>query len=1066
MNITKWSVKNYLTIFVLIAMIVMIGLMSYISLPREAAPDITIPYIIVSTVYPGVSPIDMETLVTHPLEKKLKNLANVKKISSTSGDSFSAITIEYRSGVDIDDALRKVKDKVDTAKSDLPKDCNDPEVMEINLSDFPIMIINVAGDFGPVQLKTVADRIKEEIEGVKGVLDVKISGGVEREIQIIPDPEKLKKFAVSLNQISQTLSGENLNIPGGVIDIGSNKYQIRIPSEFKTVEDIENVVVASPKGNPIYLRDLANVEDSFKDITSYSRMNNIDSVSISVQKRSGENIIRIGKDIQKRLKDLEHRLPTGTQINVVTNSADRITEMVDELENSIMLGLVLVILTLFFFMGFKNATFISLAMPFSMLIAFTVFSLFGVTLNMVVLFALILALGRLVDDAIVVVENIFRHYQMGHSRVEAALKGTSEVTSAVVTSTLTTVAAMLPLLFIPGIAGQFMKYLPICVISTILASLFVAVCINPVLSSRFMSKESRFFSSTETVAPWYVEFYSRVLDWALSRKKRVVGLTILSLILSVVLAVFLLPGVEFFPETTPAKSVINVTAPQSYNLDATNDIVVQIEKALKENRNINNIITVVGTAGGGHFSGGGTEQSNQASITVEYQDVDKRIESPFQTIEWIREKMANIPGAEIDITNEAMGPPSGAPIGISVAGKDFEKIRDYVDQIKDIMREMGGIVDITDDYIKARPEIVVRIDRDRASQLGINSMLLASTIRTSIQGSKVSTLRDGSDDYDISVRLPENQRDNVQSLEELFVTNFQGQPISILDVAQIEQGNGVGAIRHQDLDRVITIEAKPAAKFFAAERLKAIQKRLKNFPMEEGYSVKFVGENEMMQETSAYLKKAMLIAVFIIALILITEFNSYVLPFIILTTIVFSLIGILLGLVIFQRPFGIIMTGVGVISLAGVIVNNGIVLIDYINQLRKRGYNAMDAVRIGGRVRLRPVLLTAVATVLGLVPMTFGINFDFKHFFANLFQVNPFSNFFGSVILGGDSFEFWGSMGSAVTMGMVVGTLLTLIVVPVLYVIFDQLGMRFKAWLLRTWGIGAHAEEVNSLPPA
>ncbi|MFC1751910.1 efflux RND transporter permease subunit [Thermoproteota archaeon] len=1039
MLLSNTAIKNHLTVFVFVILIVFIGINAYLSMPREAAPDIEIPYIFVTTFYLGVSPTDMETLITNPIEKKLKGLNGVKEIQSISRDSVSSIFIEFYTDIDIDDALRKVKDKIDTVKAELPEDAEDPEVIEFNLSDFPMMVINVSGEYDLAKLKITAEKLQDKIETVSGVLEVTLSGGLEREIQILVDRYKLGKYSLSLNKISDAIKAENINIPGGTIDLGQSKYLVRVPGEFKSVEEINNVVIDAPDGHPIYLKDVALVRDYFKEKTTHARVNNIESVALSVQKRSGENVIRIANEIKALLEKEAPKLPKTTSISFHADQSEMIQEIVDELENSIMLGLILVVLVLFLFMGIRNSIFVATAIPLSMLIAFIILQTAGITLNMVVLFSLILALGMLVDNAIVIVENIYRFIEEGQPRIQAAMKATSEVAWPVIASTATTVAAFLPIAFMPGIPGKFMRYMPIGVISTISASLFVALIVNPVICSRFMKvTEKNHKKEHEGLFNKFKNFYGSILETALHYRRTTILLTLLTFVLT--LALFALTNwqFEFFPKTTPDEVYINITGPEDATLENTNHIVTLIENMVLNHPNIETVITTVGSAGGSHPLIGTSESPNSGQIIIEFPDEKLRTESPFKTIEDLRKKVKLIPGAKIELTTQEMGPPTGAQIGIKLVGDDYTILNQLAGKITSVLESVKGVVDISDDYVKGRPEIMIKINRDKAAMSEVSTSMIAGTVRTAIQGTKVSVFREGNEEYDITLRFPEKNRKSIQDVEELIIPGPEGKKIPLLELAEIKTCGGTGSIHHTNFDRVITIEASTMKGYLPDERLRTISKQLSELSLPEGYYLQYVGESEMKNESASYLKKAFFLALLLITLILITQFNSIRLAFIIMISVVLSLIGIFFGLILFHRPFGIIMTGIGTISLAGVIVNNAIVLIDYIQKLRKQGMGIHEAVVTAGKVRLRPVLLTAITTILGLVPMTFGISYNFKLVFNNLFSPKIVTSLFSALEFGGQSNEFWSSMGSAVTIGLAVGTVLTLIVVPVLYLSLEK----------------------------
>jgi multidrug efflux pump len=1049
MKLTNLSIDKSLTVFVLIFIIFIVGLYSYIALPREAAPDIQIPYIIVNTLYFGVAPADIETLVTNPIEKKLKGLKDVKEITSTSGDSISSIAIEFNTNVDIDDALQKVRDKVDQAKSDIPDDAEDSEILEINFSDIPILVLSVSGKYDLERLKNVAENLKDSIETVPGVLSASLSGGLEREIQIIADKDKLKQYKIALSKISQAIGAENITIPGGTIDIGRSKYLVRVPGEFKKISDIENIVIDTPEKTPIYLKDVASVHDTFKEKETYSRLSGAESVSLSIQKRTGENVIKIVQKINEIITKQEKSFPPTTKVVAIADQSEDIKDMVNELENSIILGLILVVLVLFSFMGIRNAIFVATAIPFSMLLTFIFLYAIGYTLNMVLLFSLILALGMLVDNAIVIVENIYRYIENGHNRIDAAKKATAEVAKPVITSTLTTIAAFFPIIFMPGISGEFMKYLPIGVIVTITASLLVALIINPVLCANLMSKAKTKKRDIKDVNPEgffekkVAPAYRRLLLWCVKRRKETLLITSCVFIVAILIYATFSPGVEFFPDITPSEIYIDVTTYEDSTIEATNKIVKRIEQFLFENKNVARIITTVGSASGG-MDFGATTAPNKARIIAEFQDKGDWKENPQDTIKKIRNFVKNIPGAVIEVKKESMGPPTGAPINIQIQGPDFEVLTKLTEKTKKLLSSIEGITNIKDNYIKGRPEISITIDRDKAAIFDMNTSMIASAIRTAIQGSKISVFREGTEEYDITLKYPTDKTRGIKTIEEMTLVAKEGKLIPLIEVAQIDTRASIGSIKHIDQDRVISVEAEPDEGYLAYNLLTEAQKTIDTWQLPEEYQINFAGESEEQEIMGNYLLKAFIIAILLIGIILITHFDSIFLPFIIITSVFLSLIGIFLGLTVFHRPFGVVMTGIGIISLAGVVVNNGIVLIDYMRLLQDKGLNRMSAVIRAGTIRLRPVMLTAITTILGLVPMTFGINFDFKQFFQNFFKINPFSNFFSSLDLMSQSTEFWGSMGSAVTIGLAVGTVLTLIIVPVLYVSIDNISKKVK----------------------
>jgi len=1037
MKPTNFSIDHSVAVYVLIAMIVVGGLITYIALPREAAPDITIPVVIVTTPYYGVAPADIETLVTQPMEKELQELKDVDDLTSTSAEGASIITVKFAPNVDIDDAVQKMREKVDKAKPKLPDDAEDPILTEINFSEFPIMIVNISGPVDQLQLKRVGEDLQDRIEKVPGVLDVKLAGGLEREIQVNVDPARLQRYQLSLSEVIGTLQRENVNLPGGSVDVGRMSYLVRVDGEFKDAAPIANLVIKEKDGQPIYLGDVAEVSDTYKKQDTYSRFQNSTNVSLSVQKRAGENLIRISDDVKEILADYKSaEQPEGVSVEITADVSRIIRDQVNDLENNILTGLILVVGILFFFMGgVRNSLFVASAIPLSMLISFIVLSIMDITLNMVVLFALVLALGMLVDNAIVIVENIYRHGMMGKSRIQASKDAVAEVGWPVISSTVTTVVAFAPMLFWPGVTGEFMGFLPMTVIIVLTSSLFVALVINPVFCATLMKVTDRGPTDELEAIPknFVYSAYRRTLEFALSYRWIVVVLSILSLFGTFAAYGALGHGVEFFPETTPERLFMNIREPDGTAVETTNAVTGRIEQHISTLDNVQTQVSTVGVASGA-FATFGTA-SNQARINIDLLPAGEQVENPKLTIQAMRDFTDAIAGAEFEVDKEKMGPPAGKPINIEITGKDYHKLGALAQQVRATIRDTEGLQDLKDDYVSGRPEVRVHVDRRQAGISNINTFQIADTVRAAINGVTATKIRDGEDEYDVVVRLQRDERDSIEDIEGLTVVGKEGAQIPLREVAHIEEGGGTGSIRHHDLERVVTVQANVTEGHLPNDVLAAVQKRLENQKMPEGYAIKFTGENEEQQKAADFLGKALLAALFLITLVLVTQFNSVLQPMVIVASVLLSLIGVLWGLIITQTPFGIIMVGIGVISLAGVVVNNAIVLIDYANQLKERGFPQRIAIIQAGMVRFRPVMLTAVTTILGLVPMVVGVSFDF-------FQLE--------FVFGGRSVEMWGPMARSVAAGLLVATLLTLVVVPVLYSLAEDLG----AFLTRIFGLG------------
>ncbi len=1030
MNIISFSLNNRLTIFVLMFVLLIMGSYAYYSLPRESFPDIEIPFIVVTTVYSGVSPADIESLVTKKIEKELQGLDDVKEILSTSYEGASVISIEFIADTDIDDALQKVKDKVDLAQPELPEDAEEPIVQELSMADYPIMIVALSGDYSLVKLKDIAEDIEEEIEAIKGVLDVDIVGGLDREVKIDIDPIRMRKYDLSYNDIIKKISSENVTLPGGSVKIGKLNYTVRIPGEFENTLPIKTLIVKVHNGKPVYIRDIADVSFGYKEQSSYARLNGKETISLNIQKRSGENIIEIADKVRMVLKKLEPTFPGTTKYSILADQSKDIRTMVSELENNIVSGFFLVVLVLMLFLGFRNSLFVAIAMPFSMLIAFLVITAIGLTLNMVVLFSLILALGMLVDNAIVVVENIFRHRQEGMSRYEAAIKGTEEVAGPVIASTVTTLCAFAPLIFWPGIMGKFMNYLPKTLIITLIASLFVALVFNPVLCSVFMRLREKDYIGKEHKETKLLQHYRKFLAYALDHRKTVFFSAFVLLVAVIVIYGILGKGAEFMPKIDPKKIFIDVDAPSGTRLETSDQIVRQIEKVVAVQPDLKDYIANIGSKGDGevNFGAGNNGSSNLSRVTLEFVDYHDRKGNTWDVMNKVRKGIEFIPGAVIKVKEQQDGPPTGAPVNIEISGDDFAILGEISEKILKEIENVEGVVNLRDDYDKGRPEIRVTVNREKAALLNLSTLEIASTVRTAVYGTEASKFRQGEDEYDIRVRAKEEKRKTISDVKNIFIFK-EGQKIPLTSVATVETASGLGSIKRKDRKRMVTITGDNAPGYLADSVLKKVQKKLEHFKLPQGYSIEYTGESEDKEEASAFLSKAFVIVIFLIALVLIFQFDSLVLPFTIIFSVFLSLIGVLIGLIVTGTPFGIIMTGLGVISLAGVVVNNAIVLIDYIRQLRKRGIEKREAIIQAGIVRFRPVMLTAVTTILGLIPLTTGLTFDFTNF---------------KFLIGGESSEWWGPMGVAVIFGLAFATVLTLVMVPVMYSTLDALEWRAK----------------------
>ena len=1110
-KLTTISLKNRTSVFILTVLIAVIGMMSYEGLPKELFPEVNIPFVMVQTVYPGNNPADIENLVTRPIEKQIDGIKGIKKLTSTSMQDVSVISIEFTFDVDIKDALQDVKDAVDKAKADLPNDLpDDPTVNDIDFSEFPFININISGDYSINELKKYADDLEEEFKGIKQVSKVNIQGISEREVRIDVDANKMEAFELNMNDIETAIAQENLSIGGGQIKLEGTRRSVRIIGEYTNMDEIRNTIVKHEKGNIVYLRDVATVEYTYEEPKSISRLGSTPVISMQVIKKSGENILYASDNVYEAINKArkEGIVPQDLRIIPTNDQSDNIRKQLTNLENSMIMSIIFVVVVLFFFLGTRNALFVGIAIPLSMFLSFVVLGAMGYKINMVVLFGLILALGMLVDNAIVVVENIYRFIDEGYEKFEAAKLGVGEVAVPIIASTATTLAAFLPLIFWDSIMGEFMKWMPITLIIVLTSSLFVALVINPVISSTFIKKESEekefskiralkiagilflisipfYFTKMFTIANlfaiggfvtifnllifhklglWFQKVflgklenvYQKILRYSITGKAPyfillgsfvILGLTIVMLKISQ-------PKVVFFPDGDPNYVNIKLEMPIGTDITATDEMTkILYDKVVnvigKDSVIVKSIVSNVGEGASAQDKIGGTQaQAFEGMITISFIDFELRNGiSSGETMKQLSNALVDrYPGVKISLLKEKKGPPTGKPINLEIIGKDFDKLITLTDTIQSLInsKHIQGIEGLKMDLDLGKPEMLVHIDRDAARRFGMSTGMIASTMRTALFGKEISDYKDGEDEYPIQLRLKDEQRYSIPALMNLKLKfrNNRGKvmQIPISAVATFSYSTTYGAVKRKDLDRVITLSSNIIEGFNANEINNELNKLLYNerkiFP--EGYKYKFTGEQEDQAESMAFLGGAFSIALALILLILVSQFNSLVKPLIILTSVLLSTIGVFGGIATFGMDIVIVMTGVGIVSLAGVVVNNAIVLIDYIDLLKARKRielglvedahlsleDATDCIIQGGKTRLRPVLLTAITTILGLVPMAIGLNINFE---------TMLSEFNAHISFGGDMAVMWAPLSWTVIFGLTFATFLTLVIVPAMY---------------------------------
>lgn len=1111
--LTSFAVDNGTSIFVIMVMVLVFGISAYNSMPKEQFPEVSFPTIFVNTPYFGNSAMEIENLVTRPIEKEIKSIAGLKNVKSTSLQDFSVITAEFETYVDIEEALRKVKDAVDKAKSDLPDDLTqDPDIFDINLSEIPIVSVNLSGPFTNDELRSFAEYLQDAIESIDEISSAELKGSQEREVRIDVDMARMDALEITFQDIENAINWENMNMSAGEVTNDGFRRAVRVIGQFDDPSQIGRVIIKSEGQRPVYLEDFAAVTYNYKERSSIARSDGDPVVSLDVIKRKGANLLSAADRISEKV-DLAQAsvFPENLKVTLFNDQSVYTRSEVSNLENSIISGVLLVVLVLLFFMGIRNAMFVGIAIPLSMLMGIMWLNLSGTTLNMVVLFSLILALGMLVDNGIVVVENIFRYMQGGVDKMTAAKLGTGEVAIPIIASTATTLAAFLPLMFWPGLFGSFMKYLPLTLIVVLTSSLLVALVINPVLASRFMKVDKRAANETlsakrrrniwilaaaslaiallshlggvvwlrnillivaifslinyhflrraafrfqATVMPWLEVRYYQFVSWALAGKRpwMVFGGTFVLLIVAIGALGIKSPKVEFFPTADPTYVNAFVELPLGRDIESTNEIMLDLEKKIAEVLvQYQGVVDAVLSQIGENTSdpNGPPEPGitpHKARLTVAFIPAGERDGvSTFEVMEKIREAAKGYPGVEIVVEKNADGPPAGKPINIEIQGEDLDQLAELTDKVMNFIdaRQIPGIENLQADVVMGKPELLVHINRDAARRYELSTAQIASGIRTSIFGKEVSKYKTGENEYPIMVRLNEDYRNDIQKLLNQKVTfrnptNGKIVQVPVSAVADIEYTSTYSSVKRKDLDRMITVYSNVLPGYNANEIVAELKNVLQEFPMPIGYSYAFTGEQEQQAKDMAFLSTAFLLAIFSIFLIIVAQFNSLISPFIIMLTVLFSTIGVFLGYVFTGMDIVIIMTGVGIISLAGIVVNNAIVLIDYTNLLLKRRMldlnvdhimslpkgDVLEAIIQAGARRLRPVLLTAITTVLGLIPLAIGFNFNF---FTLITESNPY--FF----IGGDNVAFWGPMAWTVIYGLIFATFLTLVVVPVMY---------------------------------
>ncbi|PDH44680.1 MAG: copper transporter [Flavobacteriales bacterium MED-G22] len=1133
---SSWAIDHKTVIYVIMGIFLILGVSSYINMPRESFPEINDTKVFVSTVFPGNTAEDIERLVTAPLEEALKGVPNLVDITSTSSEDFSIITIEFDENISIEEAKQKSKDLVDGVKAgpDWPTFNNaklEPNVFEMDFSELlPILNISLIGDYPIEQLKEYAERIEAEVERLPQVKEVNIRGIQDFEVEVALDVYKMTASKVSFNDVIGSISNENNTISAGNMVSDGQRRNLRLIGEISSPQELKEFVIKTENG-PVYLGDIATISFQEKEITSFARSFGDKAVLLDVVKRGGKNLIIASQEINAILKNRKQLgLPKDLAITVSNDQSSLTLNQVSELVNNIIFGVILVVTVLMFFLGFRNALFVGFAIPMSMFMSFMILSTLGFTMNTMVLFGLVMGLGMLVDNGIVVVENVYRLMEKeGMSRIQAAKKGIGEIAFPIIISTATTIAAFVPLGAWPGLMGEFMIYFPITLSVVLGSSLIVAVFFNSMLVSQFMDVNERdistkslwrltailgslglilifntgalkaigtimlvtpllFWSYKFAIKKWAQKFqniilvslenkYRKFLTFALKGFRPVLFLvgTFFLLFTSFALMGIFPPQVEFFPNNDPAQIIIYVEYPEGTDIEKTNATTKRIEAEVNKviqqpkyneggsNFMIESYVAQVGEgAGNPEIDNGNTnELPHKGKITLSMSEYKFRqgASSEILRMEIQKQLLGKFPGVAVSVEKDAKGPPAGYPITIEIMGEDYIELIGVAKNMKELLNKINiaGVEELKIDVNKNKPGVQLNLDRKKAGELGVNASQVGQQLRTSLFGTKAGVFKSNGEDYDINVRLEKEMRNNHNALFNQNIvfrdpSNGRIKEIPVAALVKEENTTSYSAIKHRRLNRVVTLYSSVLAGFNANEVVAQVKMSLSNFDLPPNVRFQFSGEIEEQEKNMSFLSNALAAALGLILLLLVFQFNSVSKPLIILLSIFLSFTGVFLGLILFQMPFVILMTMMGIISLAGIVVNNGVVLLDYTQLLIDRRAEKQElepnqllpksevnqAIVEGGAARLRPVILTAITTVLGLIPLAVGLNIDF---FTLVTEWNP------NIYVGGENVIFWGPLAWTVIFGLTFATFLTLVIVPATFSIVYSIKVQLrKLW--------------------
>lgn len=1084
MNILgKWStffVNRYRVVYLLVLMILVLGITSYFTLPRELQPEIVLPYGHIMTVYNGAAPEEIENLITDEIENAVSNVENIKDITSYSGFGYSSVFIEFEQGVDIDEKVSDLREKVSAIQNTLPSDSETPTIQKFETNNSPIMIINVTGDMDLTQLKTTAEDISSRLESESTIQEALIIGGLEREITIIVDPNLLYNYGISVNQIQSTLSNANINFPGGTVLLDKKEYNLRTVGEFKSIDEIKNVVIKYDGYTPIRLKDIALIKDGYKEVESYSRLSiglgsntpdSKQSISISVKKKTSADIIKTSALVHQIIKEERGTLyPEELDVQVSGDTAKYVRDQLGAVTNNAVSGLLLVLIVLFLFIGFGESIVVSTVIPLAILTTLWLLKIAGMTLNTITLFSIVLAVGMLVDNGIVIMENIDRLRYKGLNAKEAAIVGTNQIAPAVFSSMLTTTAAFFPIALTSGIMGAFIRPIPVTVIFALVSSFFMAITITPALCSIVLKRhrseaitEKESFKKFKLIfsvlfigvlallafrddgnigalsgifaiifaammfykqirgdkKPEEIEFiqtYANFLHKIISsRKKRrvAIGLTFLVFLMSLILPFSGILKVNMFSDDDQDRLYVDVKTPVGTTIDITDRIVADVEAQLLDIAEIETFVANIGITGADSFDGFSSNSSGDPTIgriIIDLTWPKDRDRTSMEIADEIRERIKDIPGGEVKVTELASGPPSEAPIVVRISGDNLELLKQVTQDYENALKKIVGTRKVSSSVSRGDMEIQIHVDKLKASRYGVSDIQVAMAVRNAVTGLKATTFRNNQDDIDIMIRTADVKLTKKSDLKDIYVYTISGQPIKLDTIASIKEVEGIKSIQHQDLKRRMTVTSQLKDDFNASIVTNKFKEAVEDYELPPGINVAYGGEIGDLQDSFTEMFRNMIVAVILVYMILAVQFNSLSQPAIILFTVPMAIIGVMPGLLLTGNEFGFVAF-IGIVSLVGIAVNDAIVLVDYINYLRRNGYELYDAVKETGISRFIPVMATTITTAGGILPLSMKE-------------------------------KFFQPLGVALICGLLTATVLTLVIIPTMYTTLEERKIR------------------------